>query len=365
MTTNPAVTSPATQPAAIVVPAPGTYRIDVARSAIMFTTRHLFGLGPVRGGLDLREGEIRVTDPLPESSARAKISAASFAPATPAATARSGRPGCSTPAHTPTSPSSPGGSTRPMGAGSCTACCRCAGRRTRSSWPSRRPSRPAGPAPAGERPPRPLRLRDHQGQGPGRPAPRPGARHRRPPAVNRAVIGRRRQHMAVIDVEHFHKRYGDKVAVDDVSFTVEEGEIFGVLGRNGAGKTTTVECVVGLRRPDGGLIRVLGMDPQRGRARAAAAGRCPAAGERPARQAHRRRGDRPVRQLLPHPGGRPGAAGASRPGRQARHQVQEAARRPEAAAVDRAGADRPALASLCSTSSRPGSTRRPAVAPGR
>ncbi len=84
MTTNPAVTSPATQPAAIAVPAPGTYRIDAARSAITFTTRHLFGLGPVRGGLDLREGEIRVTDPLPESSARAKISAASF---------RTGNPG--------------------------------------------------------------------------------------------------------------------------------------------------------------------------------------------------------------------------------------------------------------------------------
>src|SRR5262245_42889464 len=69
--------------------------------------------------------------------------------------------------------------------------------------------------------------------------------------------------MAVIDVERLHKRYGEKVAVDDVSLTVEEGEIFGVLGRNGAGKTTTVECIVGLRRPDRGLIRVRGMDPQR------------------------------------------------------------------------------------------------------
>ena len=69
--------------------------------------------------------------------------------------------------------------------------------------------------------------------------------------------------MAVIDVEHVRKQYGEKVAVEDVSFTVEEGEIFGILGRNGAGKTTTVECVVGLRRPDGGLVRVLGMDPRR------------------------------------------------------------------------------------------------------
>lgn len=68
-----------------------------------------------------------------------------------------------------------------------------------------------------------------------------------------------------IDIEHLHKRYGPKVAVDDVSFSVEHGEIFGVLGPNGAGKTTTVECVVGLRRPDRGLVRVLGLDPRRDR----------------------------------------------------------------------------------------------------
>ena len=78
MTTNQAVNSPATQPAAVAAPAPGTYRIDAARSAITFTTRHLFGLGAVRGRFELRDGEIRVTDPLPESSARAVISAASF-----------------------------------------------------------------------------------------------------------------------------------------------------------------------------------------------------------------------------------------------------------------------------------------------
>jgi ABC-2 type transport system ATP-binding protein len=69
--------------------------------------------------------------------------------------------------------------------------------------------------------------------------------------------------MPVIEVEHLHKRYGDKVAVDDVSLTVEEGEIFGILGPNGAGKTTAVECVEGLRRPDGGRIAVLGLDPGR------------------------------------------------------------------------------------------------------
>lgn len=67
--------------------------------------------------------------------------------------------------------------------------------------------------------------------------------------------------MPVIEVEHLHKSYGDTVAVDDVSFTVERGEIFGILGPNGAGKTTTVECVEGLRKHDGGTIRVLGLDP--------------------------------------------------------------------------------------------------------
>jgi ABC-2 type transport system ATP-binding protein len=71
---------------------------------------------------------------------------------------------------------------------------------------------------------------------------------------------------AVIDVQNLHKTYGDTAAVDDVSFTVHEGEIFGILGPNGAGKTTTVECVEGLRAPDSGQISVLGLDPRRDRA---------------------------------------------------------------------------------------------------
>jgi ABC-2 type transport system ATP-binding protein len=70
---------------------------------------------------------------------------------------------------------------------------------------------------------------------------------------------------AVIEVRHLHKSYGDAVAVHDVSFAVQEGEIFGILGPNGAGKTTTVECVEGLRRPDRGEISVLGLDPRRDR----------------------------------------------------------------------------------------------------
>ncbi len=66
----------------------------------------------------------------------------------------------------------------------------------------------------------------------------------------------------VISVESLHKAYGRTLAVQDVSFTVEAGEIFGLLGPNGAGKTTTVECVQGLRRADGGTVRVLGLDPK-------------------------------------------------------------------------------------------------------
>ncbi|HTU07975.1 MAG TPA: ABC transporter ATP-binding protein, partial [Trebonia sp.] len=71
--------------------------------------------------------------------------------------------------------------------------------------------------------------------------------------------------MTAIAVEGLTKRYGAKVAVDDVSFTVAEGEIFGLLGRNGAGKSTTVDCLAGLRVPDQGRIRVAGLDPRRDR----------------------------------------------------------------------------------------------------
>jgi ABC-2 type transport system ATP-binding protein len=64
-----------------------------------------------------------------------------------------------------------------------------------------------------------------------------------------------------IVVNGLRKTYGPVVAVDDVSFEVAEGEIFGLLGPNGAGKTTTVECVQGLRSADSGELRVLGLDP--------------------------------------------------------------------------------------------------------
>ncbi|WP_327587125.1 ABC transporter ATP-binding protein [Nonomuraea sp. NBC_00507] len=71
--------------------------------------------------------------------------------------------------------------------------------------------------------------------------------------------------MKIIEVRNLRKQYPNHLAVDDVSFEVAEGEIFGVLGPNGAGKTTTVECVAGLRAPDGGTVRVAGLDPQRDR----------------------------------------------------------------------------------------------------
>jgi ABC-2 type transport system ATP-binding protein len=64
-----------------------------------------------------------------------------------------------------------------------------------------------------------------------------------------------------VEITHLRKTYGTLVAVDDVSFAVAEGEIFGILGPNGAGKTTTVECATGLRSPDAGTIRLLGLDP--------------------------------------------------------------------------------------------------------
>lgn len=67
----------------------------------------------------------------------------------------------------------------------------------------------------------------------------------------------------IIDVANLHKRYGSVVAVDDVSFTVTRGEIFGLLGPNGAGKTTAIEIVQGLRRRDRGQVTVLGLDPQK------------------------------------------------------------------------------------------------------
>ena len=72
---------------------------------------------------------------------------------------------------------------------------------------------------------------------------------------------------AAVSITHLRKTYGALVAVDDVSLSIAEGEIFGILGPNGAGKTTTVECAIGLRVPDAGTVRLLGLDPQADRER--------------------------------------------------------------------------------------------------
>ena len=72
---------------------------------------------------------------------------------------------------------------------------------------------------------------------------------------------------SAVEIAHLRKTYGALVAVDDVSFTVAEGEIFGILGPNGAGKTTTVECTIGLRPADSGTVRLLGLDPHADRER--------------------------------------------------------------------------------------------------
>lgn len=67
---------------------------------------------------------------------------------------------------------------------------------------------------------------------------------------------------AVVTVQRLQKSYGGHLVVDNVTFDVYAGEIFGLLGPNGAGKTTTIECIEGLRQADDGRLQVLGLDPQ-------------------------------------------------------------------------------------------------------
>ncbi|MCP4417016.1 MAG: ABC transporter ATP-binding protein [Chloroflexi bacterium] len=69
--------------------------------------------------------------------------------------------------------------------------------------------------------------------------------------------------MNVIELKNLHKQYGSTVAVDDISFNVQQGEIFCIVGPNGAGKSTTVESIMGLRQPDSGSISVLGLNPKK------------------------------------------------------------------------------------------------------
>jgi ABC-2 type transport system ATP-binding protein len=67
----------------------------------------------------------------------------------------------------------------------------------------------------------------------------------------------------VVELTDVSKKYGTVVAMDSISLRIPRGEVLGVLGPNGAGKTTTVECAIGLRLPDAGSVRVLGLDPAR------------------------------------------------------------------------------------------------------
>ncbi len=67
----------------------------------------------------------------------------------------------------------------------------------------------------------------------------------------------------VIEVQNLFKAYDGITVVDDVTFNVDVGEIFGIIGPNGAGKTTAIESVIGLRKPDSGCVSVLGLDPQK------------------------------------------------------------------------------------------------------
>ena len=171
--------------------------------------------------------------------------------------------------------------------------------------------------------------------------------------------------MAVIEVNRLRKAYRDKVAVDDVSFSVEDGEIFGILGPNGAGKTTTVECIEGLRHRDGGDVSVLGLDPQHAhRALTQIVG---VQLQESALQDKLRVGEamKLFASFYPDPADPAellhelGIADAIE------HPVSQAVRRPEAAAVHRAGAARPAAdRGARRADHRPGPRRR-AGRPGR
>lgn len=73
--------------------------------------------------------------------------------------------------------------------------------------------------------------------------------------------------MNAIDVKNLTKKYGPVTAVEDLSFHVEKGQVFGLLGANGAGKSTTIECILGTKKKDAGKISILGMDPAKDRRR--------------------------------------------------------------------------------------------------
>jgi ABC-2 type transport system ATP-binding protein len=85
------------------------------------------------------------------------------------------------------------------------------------------------------------------------------------PQLSESPKSRQTASEPAITVRNLFKRYRDFVAVNDISFSIKEGEIFGIIGPNGAGKTTTVECISGLRTPDSGTVSLYGFSPQKDR----------------------------------------------------------------------------------------------------
>src|SRR5215472_1396016 len=222
------------------IPHAGSYRIDPSRSQITFRTRHLFGLGAVRGTFRLHAGEIRVADPAETSAVRATVDAGSFHTGNPDRdrAVRSARLLDTEryPLFTFTSGRLAEAGGRWILHGSLTV----TGnehpvdvRSSASRWLA--PRYPCWPVPTSTG--TPSGSPRCGGWRPG--GCRSGSRSSPPGGT-----------MTAIEVDRLRKQYGAKVAVDDVSFTVAEGEIFGLLGRNGAGKSSTVDCVAGLRVPD-------------------------------------------------------------------------------------------------------------------
>ena len=146
--------------------------------------------------------------------------------------------------------------------------------------------------------------------------------------------------MTIIEVKDLVKRYGEQTAVDGVSFTVEQGEIFGILGPNGAGKTTTVESIAGLRTPNSGTIRVLGLDPQRDTDRLTTGSLASSYKQRACR-ADQGVGGVGTLQLVLRPPGRLGRTHhRSRACGEAQHRLPQALRGPETTPLHSTGAGR-------------------------
>ena len=162
--------------------------------------------------------------------------------------------------------------------------------------------------------------------------------------------------MSALEVRELRKSYGAVEAVAGISFTVEQGEVFGLLGPNGAGKTTTVEILEGYRKRDGGDVTVLGVDPEHGgKALRERIGVVLQASELPAaltvREVHRM-----FAGYYAHPRDVDEVIEPRRPRGEVGRAGQDAVGRPEAPARPRRRARRRSRSSSSSTSRRPAST---------